>query len=233
LLDQFKTYYPFAFFLIGFSGSAHCLGMCGPLILASAKNKKENFIYHVGRLSGYLSLSLIFSLISLELIKKYQSKMIFGAAIFIAILFFISGLKLLFKLNLGFQISIYQKLIQKLLSKSLRFSKKSSLTSLFTGFFSAFLPCGLLYTAILSSLSFLDLKTSLLSILFFFTGTLPALLLAPTLIQKLIRPYSSKLPVFSGILLISLGFYFLTQRSSMEIKIDKSNASVFDTTCHN
>lgn len=233
MLDQYKNYYPVAFFILGFSGSAHCLGMCGPLILASAKSKKENLIYHFGRLTGYLSLSLIFSLISLELIKKYQSKMIFGAAIFIAILFFISGLKLLFKLNLGFHISIYQKLIQKLLSKSLRFSKHSSLTSLLTGFFSAFLPCGLLYTAILSSLSFLDLKTSLLSIFFFFSGTLPAMLFAPTLIQKLIRPYSSKLPVLSGILLIALGFFFLTQRASMETKIDKSKASITDPSCHN
>ena len=47
---------PLAMFLLGLFGSGHCLGMCGPLIVAlpgAYGQWRAHFIYHLGRLATY------------------------------------------------------------------------------------------------------------------------------------------------------------------------------------
>jgi len=51
---------------IGFIGSFHCLGMCGPIVLAIQPRGSKNALlstglYHVGKLLTYCYLGLFFS----------------------------------------------------------------------------------------------------------------------------------------------------------------------------
>ena len=49
-------------FLIGLAGSLHCVGMCGPVMLAfnGASQKKGGFVlYHSGRILSYLIIGLV------------------------------------------------------------------------------------------------------------------------------------------------------------------------------
>lgn len=236
MLDQFKNFLPFVYFTLGVTGSAHCLGMCGPLILASAKNKKENVVYQTGRLFGYLTITSLISLIGIEFIKSQQSTLLYLSSFLIGLIFIISGLKLLLKININLSLSFYQKIIQKLLSKFLRISSYPYFKNLILGYFSAFLPCGLLYTVLISALALIDYKLSLIAVLSFWFGTLPALIIAPSFINKILKPFLSKLPTFSGILLILVGITFLVQRSlnssqSMD-KVLKTKVNILDPNCH-
>ncbi|MBI3869823.1 MAG: sulfite exporter TauE/SafE family protein [Verrucomicrobia bacterium] len=61
---------PWTAFLLGFAGSLHCAGMCGPLVLALAKarprTRRESagrLFYHAGRVLAYCALGLTFGLI--------------------------------------------------------------------------------------------------------------------------------------------------------------------------
>lgn len=57
-------------FLVGLGGSVHCVGMCGPLILAlpldaAAKWRvaRQLLVYHTGRILTYIALGLVFGLL--------------------------------------------------------------------------------------------------------------------------------------------------------------------------
>ena len=59
---------------IGFFGSFHCIGMCGPIALALPVSSKSNFsffsgrvLYNVGRIVSYSLLGALFGLIGMKL----------------------------------------------------------------------------------------------------------------------------------------------------------------------
>ena len=61
-------------FLMGLLGSVHCIGMCGPLVLALPMAQKSNlqkwgvlFLYHFGKISSYSVLGLLLLLLLLLL----------------------------------------------------------------------------------------------------------------------------------------------------------------------
>lgn len=56
--------------LLGFAGSLHCAGMCGPLVLALAKTRPRTMrestgrvVHHLGRVAAYCLLGLLFGLL--------------------------------------------------------------------------------------------------------------------------------------------------------------------------
>lgn len=56
--------------LFGLISSLHCIGMCGPIAMMLPVNKSnpaekviQILIYHIGRLTAYASLGLIFGLL--------------------------------------------------------------------------------------------------------------------------------------------------------------------------
>ena len=57
-------------FLLGFAGSLHCAGMCGPLLLALAKARPRTVhestgrvCYHLGRVASYCGIGLLLGLL--------------------------------------------------------------------------------------------------------------------------------------------------------------------------
>ncbi|HRF89230.1 MAG TPA: sulfite exporter TauE/SafE family protein, partial [Desulfobacter postgatei] len=59
-------------FLIGLSGTGHCLGMCGPLVLAfPGKSGKfdSHLCYHAGRIITYTGIGLLMGSLGLVLAK--------------------------------------------------------------------------------------------------------------------------------------------------------------------
>ncbi len=49
-------------FVTGALGGAHCLGMCGGLVLAAAAGGQRAWLFHVGRLTGYAALGAVAAL---------------------------------------------------------------------------------------------------------------------------------------------------------------------------
>lgn len=198
-------------FAIGFLGSFHCVGMCGPIALALpvfSDSKLElfigRFLYNLGRVISYAFFGLIFGLIGNRLfvigLQQYLSILI-GAAIIVYVI-----LPAKFKSRISstkLYISI-KDLIAKLFSGLI---KNPTTTSLFLfGIVNGFLPCGFVYVAVAGAVTTSSLLNSVLFMILFGFGTVPVMLatsiagrfLTVTLRRKIVK----LIPVFAIILAV-------------------------------
>ncbi len=204
-------------FTLGAAGSLHCAGMCGPLSLAlpvqhfSPVNKfLALFLYQVGRVITYSVIGLLFGLAGRRLfISGYQQWFSIGMGIFVLAL---AGLYFLSKkrIHLSFLSPFYQS-VQGIIMRILR-SSTSVMSFLLLGMANGLLPCGMVYIALATSLSFAQIGESVLFMAMFGAGTLPAMLFigyAGVMIKPELRSVFRRLtPVFislMGVLLILRG----------------------------
>jgi sulfite exporter TauE/SafE len=215
--DWFHVFIPWASLLAGLGGGLHCVGMCGGLVAASCDRPREIMLYQLGRGIGYLLLGgtalLLGSAINLTKLGPWflalSSLMIGGLFIFWGIRSW-QGKRA--ELPLPHVLSEAYQFLYRLISKNSRIRDASSLKSFAIGFLSILLPCGLLYGVILGLVATLDVAQALIGILFFWLGTLPAMVLAPGIIQKLMNPLKKKWPRFVAISLISMGVLTIAHR---------------------
>ena len=215
-------------FTTGLLGSGHCLGMCGGVVSATTKSKKEVTLYHIGRLLGYLSLGVIIPYIGIEIsgIKENANIKLFSALL-IGITFIIIGIQDILKTKISrSKISQkYQGLYKKAWSNIFnRFYHYSSLRSFSIGSLSALLPCGFLWVVLIMSLTTSNLFYAAAFIFSFWLGTTPALSFAPLLIRKFISPLNKKIPslipstfILLGVVTISYrlyNFYFIVEKGA-------------------
>jgi len=164
-------------FILGFLGSLHCLGMCGPIAFMLPLNRQNQITqffqlmsYHLGRLTTYTLIGVIFGLLGkgFELFTFQQHLSIFTGVLMISIIIFP---KLFAKLP--FSKAIHQLLIKikSELGKELQQKKKN--TFFLIGFLNGFLPCGLLYMAVLGAIATHNTFYGSLYMLLFGLGTIP------------------------------------------------------------
>ncbi len=199
---------PLATLVLGLLGSIHCVGMCGPLVLAFTKTKKQNYLYQLGRLSGYLFVALSLYFLGVGVRFKLQSEWIVDTtAILLSLFMIIFGLGVFFKGK--FDLTGMRPLA-KLSEKIYFFGQKYGGKSQFSlGALSIFLPCGLLYGLLAIILISNGPLTVIAAISTFWLGTLPGLVLAPHWFKKLLAPLKSKAPMISSATFIFLGILTL------------------------
>lgn len=164
-------------FGIGFLGSLHCAGMCGPIALAipfNASNKGlhllGNISYQFGRIVTYSIIGLLFGLIGrgFSLAGIQQPLSIAIGAIMIAVIL----LPRLF--NTHKTPGFLAQAIQKLKLYLGQFIVKKGLPALFvTGLLNGLLPCGLVYMALLGAIGIGSPLNSAMFMAFFGLGTFP------------------------------------------------------------
>ncbi|MDZ4808634.1 MAG: sulfite exporter TauE/SafE family protein [Bacteroidota bacterium] len=204
-------------FTLGAAGSLHCVGMCGPLSLALpvhhlSKTKKffSLLLYQSGRIITYSIIGLLFGLAGRRIfISGYQQWFSIGMGILVlmlAALYFIQKRTVHFKFLNRFYF-IVQKLIGRLLK-----SMSGPISFLLMGMANGLLPCGMVYIAVATTLSFTDVLQSVSFMAMFGAGTLPAMMLVAyggQLISPGIRQTLRKaipfLIVSMGVLLILRG----------------------------
>ncbi len=161
---------------IGFLGSFHCVGMCGPIalslpILHERRSKRLLLValYNLGRASTYALLGAMFGFIGNRFfLTGYQQ--LFSIIIGSLILFILIGGRFLNLEKLFFK-NFHQK-VQLLLSKYL-FGRKSSRHFYFIGMINGLLPCGLVYLAVASAASTGSVLTGAMLMFAFGLGTFP------------------------------------------------------------
>ncbi len=144
--------------VLGLAGSFHCIGMCGPIAFVipvdrSSKRKMffQIFLYHFGRLISYSTIGLLFGFIGKGLyLAGFQQRLsVLMGVLMIALV--IIPVSLLNKFN--FSKPLY-KIISKVKFKlGIYLNKKSNKALFLIGFFNGFLPCGLVYMALIGSIS--------------------------------------------------------------------------------
>ena len=167
-------------FLIGFLGSIHCIGMCGPiaLMIPTSKNPFQKFIqissYNGGRILTYSLFGLFFGLLGESFrimeIQQYISVIVGTVLILIVIGTLLSYHKGANKAN-----KLVTRLfnpIKKSFGKYLGQKRKNLLA---LGILNGFLPCGLIYFALAASLTANSIGGSISFMIAFGIGTLPAM----------------------------------------------------------
>ncbi|MGB0273977.1 MAG: sulfite exporter TauE/SafE family protein [Flavobacteriaceae bacterium] len=199
-------------FVLGVFGGAHCLLMCGPLVMY-LKFHRSNYgttgflLHQSGRIFGYVFLGAITGFISygfsLVMLHKYVALALGIILCYSCVISFLPSLDFL-RLK---RLSAFSRWIGAFQSKT----KKSSLAVV--GFINAFLPCGLVYVALAASAAFFDPIKGSVYMLFFGLGTLPALGLSYVIPQKFVLKLQSTrwlLPLLTGLVGILLVLRGLT-----------------------
>ena len=196
-----------AAFLIGLMGSLHCVGMCGPVMLAfNGANQKVGgvLIYHAGRILTYLLIGLILGLIgSYVSVLKVQQTTTLLLGIIILLLYGVPSFRN--KVERFYYRSYFYHFIRSAITKNLSTKRRWFLSGVANGFF----PCGLTYIAAAGAIAMSDFWNGLLFMLAFGLGTIPALFILQFSGNFLLKRFKSLIPrslqfvaLLSGILMI-------------------------------
>jgi uncharacterized protein len=222
--------------IIGFLGSLHCIGMCGPIALALPSGSFRSFsfyigriLYNFGRVITYSFFGLIFGMLgksfSFISIEFQQGVTIATGAVILLIVVLPSG----FKQKISNKLSFFN-FTSKIKSYFGSLFKKGSVSSLFfIGILNGFLPCGFVYVGLAGALVTGDVMNGIFYMALFGLGTIPVMFgtaLAGNFINVQVRQRISKvIPYFAGLIAIlfilrglSLGIPYISPKTE---KINK------------
>jgi uncharacterized protein len=204
-------------FFTGLAGSLHCLGMCGPIVLAlpvqgflTFQRKIAVLLYHLGRITTYSILGMLagyigngFQLIGLQ---QFMSVTL-GFFLIISILPFEK-----------FQLNFVMKWVFNIKQAFYKQFQKRNLSHLFRlGMLNGLLPCGTVYLSLTAAILVGNPVLASAYMLVFGLGTLPLLFmvsLAHPLIPLKIRNSFLKLtPLFT----VLFGLFFILKGSNLNI----------------
>lgn len=178
-------------FIFGLLGSLHCVGMCGPLLLAiptvaggHGSFVVSRLVYNVGRVTTYSLIGLIFGLIGQSLVfAGLQRALSVGAGIaLLSVLILGTG-------KAGGALARPSIWVRTLFGSFL--SMRSYSSTFILGLANGLLPCGLVYVAGTASIAAGSVAGSMLYMIAFGCGTLPLLLALSTAGRRL-APFLSR-----------------------------------------
>lgn len=174
-------------FIIGLQATLHCVGMCGPLALAAPidRSRKSTAIwssitYNLGRITTYTYLGLLIGLFGLSKVwlNAIQVLSVLAGLFFIATVVYGS-------LETWGPLRLITHEIGRLNTRLFPEIKKmpSAMRPFLFGLLNGLLPCGMVYLALIYTLSSSHINESALRMLFFGLGTLPVMLFIPLIGQ--------------------------------------------------
>lgn len=163
---------------MGFISSFHCVGMCGPLLMALPvktmhvnKQTPAIVIYHAGRISIYMLFGLLTGMAGRRI---YTAGLQHWVSISAGIIILAFVLKQKFAKKLTWQPGTF--LFSAIQKNMRRLWQKTSFSSFFLlGALNGLLPCGMVYFALAAALNFGTVSNSVLFMLAFGAATLPLL----------------------------------------------------------
>jgi hypothetical protein len=198
---------------LGFLGSLHCVGMCGPIALALPVVNNTNIsrisgivLYNIGRVITYGFFGLFFGLLGKSfVIAGYQQALSITLGVIILSIILIPNryLQKIPGVNRFFQPAAK---IRNALSGLFKTRSYSALFSI--GVLNGLLPCGLVYTAVAGAIAMADPLKGSLFMMVFGLGTLPAMLGLTLAGQKismgLRNTFKKTVPVFVAFMAVLL-----------------------------
>lgn len=220
-------------FIFGLISSLHCIGMCGPIALMipvdrtnPAKKTTQIITYHLGRLTAYASIGLVFGLVGkgffLAGIQQRLSVFI-GVAMIITIL---TPERVL--ANYNFSKPVY-RLISKIKSSLGKQFKNKSYQSLFSiGLLNGFLPCGMVYVALFGAIAMQNVSFGILYMLLFGIGTIPMMSSVTYLNSILTVSFRNKIQKAIPYVGVIIGILFILRGLGLGIPyVSPANMSLF------
>lgn len=200
--------------VLGLAGSFHCIGMCGPIAFVlpvdrSTKVKMfyQIFLYHFGRLLSYSLIGLLFGFIGKGLyFAGFQQRLsiLMGA---IMILVVIIPVSIFNKYN--FSKPLYRIIGEVKKKLGLYLNKKSNKAIFSIGFFNGFLPCGLVYMALIGSISTGNALQGAFYMFLFGLGTVPLMTAAVLLGNFVNLSIRTKIQKVIPVFVVIIGLLFI------------------------
>lgn len=198
---------------LGFLGSFHCIGMCGPIALALPINTTNYFhkvllilSYNFGRIVTYSAFGLLFGLIGMGFaIAGYQQivSIVIGSLLLLGV---IIPSRYFSKYKITSSVFIFFNQIKTALGKL--FLKSGHKSLFLIGLLNGLLPCGLVYMAVAGAIATGDITKGVLFMAVFGLGTVPVMLSLPLIGNFISIPVRNQIrksvPVIVGIMAILL-----------------------------
>lgn len=168
-------------FLIGFLGSVHCIGMCGPiaLMIPTSKNPFLKFFqiitYNLGRVFTYSLFGLFFGLVG-ESVRVMEIQQIVSIVVGALLILIVLGTLFSYHKAANRANKWVTQLFHPIKKKFGALLTKERKNLLAIGVLNGFLPCGLIYFALAASITANSIGGSILFMAAFGLGTLPAML---------------------------------------------------------
>ena len=220
-------------FIFGLISSLHCIGMCGPIAMMlpvdrdkPAKKVIQIITYHVGRLTAYGIIGLIFGLVGkgFFLAGIQQNLSIFIGIMIITVVLLpeksfanYNFSKPIFRIN--------SKVKQQLRSQF----KNKSYKSLFTiGLLNGFLPCGMVYVALFGSIAMQSASLGVLYMILFGLGTVPMMSAVVYMNSFITLPIRNKIQKAIPYVAVLIGILFILRGLGLGIPfVSPSNLSLY------
>lgn len=228
--------------VLGFVGSLHCAGMCGPIALALPLSNRSwiarisgGLLYNLGRTVTYGIMGAMFGLAGLGLAMG-------GLQQWVSIILGIIMILVVIIPRLGAfgrkAVTLSDSWTGYLKRPFIRLFKQRSYGSLFfIGILNGFLPCGLVYIALAGAIMMSHAYQGAIYMVLFGLGTIPmliALSVAGNLLSQKIR---KKLTVVIPAFIIILGILFILRGMNLGIpyispKLEKEGGKSTMECCH-
>lgn len=203
-------------FLLGFLGSGHCIGMCGPLVVAFPGHSgrfSAHLFYHGGRVLTYVVIGAVMGalgggwgiLAGASMMPRSLALFQVWLSLLVAVILLILGF---FRLGLVREpgwLSITPPRTatdRRALFKGAQAGRPSAL--FFTGLLMGTLPCGLSYAAFVRALAAGGWGQGAIQTLAFGLGTLPSLLLVGTVAMGLMRRHRRLSDIIAGVVMVAM-----------------------------
>jgi sulfite exporter TauE/SafE len=194
-------------FMLGLLGTAHCVGMCGPLVVAIPGREpgiSRHLLYHLGRVGSYTAVGAALGLLGGHLGGFVRVQI--GVSLLAALLLAGFGL---FRLGaipeprwmLGINPGGLPGL-GRLLESATRRGRPHAMIAV--GLALGFIPCGLSYAAFARALSAGSVTAGALITLVFGLGTLPGLLALGATASRLSRQRRRLFDLLAGMLMLGM-----------------------------
>lgn len=201
--------------VLGFVGSFHCVGMCGPIAMSIPRTSSSLFalsfsaiLYNTGRILVYALFGILFGLLGTQItFSGFQGTLsiLLGGGIVIGVV-----LNRFFKKRDKPQ--VYQKLVQSISKCYGKLIRKPSTLALFgMGVLNGLLPCAFVYSGLAAAVITVSPVHSMQYMALFGLGTFPAMFLmylAPTILSLDLRSSIRKLVPY---LAFSLGVFLIVR----------------------
>ena len=227
----------FSAITLGFLGSFHCVGMCGPIALALPLNRNSltskisgAILYNVGRMLTYALLGLLFGLVGQSfVIAGYQQALSIAVGVLILLMVLFSS-----KISGKFKATaLLHSAIGKLKQKLSSLFKKSSYSSLFLiGVLNGLLPCGLVYLGIAGAIATGNGLQGSLFMAVFGLGTLPAMLTLALLGNAISVNFRNKINKAIPVFVVGMALLLILRGMNLGIPYISPEMSSTKPVCH-
>ena len=231
-------------FILGIVSSLHCIGMCGPIVMAipiNRSSKIESFIgiveYNFGRILTYSLLGFIVGFIGLgiQLIGFLQGLSIISG-IFIILYAWRKKLSIIapiFNSSSNFLFKFSSK------KMGILFKSNSPFRLFLLGVLNGLLPCGMVYSALMTSIIADSPLNAGLVLFFFGLGTLPTLAIFSFYSHQITPIFRSKINKFLPFIVTIIGLLILLRGLNLDIpylspkvNVNKQTNEIIIEDCH-